>query len=112
MKQWTDQCPNRGAGLAHVHWGLCDGNHSPKHALNQCCHCGAYMAGAPAAERIEPKVTAVDPTAEYPPELAVLIEPQRRTRPTTEKPGDLTDDDKNRLRFYVHHCRPQALLEP
>lgn len=50
--QWSEQCPNRGAGLTHAHWRECRPEHGGhpstdstteyagrRHAYNQCCHC-------------------------------------------------------------------------
>lgn len=66
--QWSDQCPARGAGLAHAHWRECrpdSGGHPTTdatteyggriHQYNQCCHC---------EERIEPTGATQHPGAE------------------------------------------------
>jgi hypothetical protein len=107
-RRWDENCPSRSPGLSHAHWALCAGNHTdPRHALNQCCHCGQFIGSAPAPTA--PMLTSGSDDDETP--TPPFKEPQRRVRPAAESSGSLDEEDKHKLWFYVNFCRPQA-LEP
>lgn len=68
---WSEQCPERGAGLTHAHWSHCHpekgGHPNPEdeapviHQFRQCCHCALYAYDEPTTERTNIPVKVVEP---------------------------------------------------